>query len=175
MELLDKGNYYASRVKDIKSTIILSISVFVGFLIVSKILTQKVDMFSATLFFLLDIFVIVKLYIYLRCCESNIKHIDKNTVKIEECIIRTQIVSKYKESDDYALIYNNKKSLLCVIDVRTDFDYILKLYSESLYVLAKEGEYVDILIKYKLDKYGNVLDKSFVPLIGTIKKRLYLK
>lgn len=176
MELLDKGNYYTEKIKQIKNAIKVVIGVLGILEIVSAIMAPDIALECFVIISLVGIPLFGLLYFVLRQHKSKLEYIDKMTDKFEEYTVRAQIISKSQESTTHVSgqqgYVSSSTSHLYMVGVRTYSGHTLTIYSESLYMSAREGEYVDVLIKHKLDKNDNLLDKSFTPLLNTISESI---
>lgn len=109
-----------------------------------------------------------------RMNEKKITNIEKNTVKFEKRKIAVEIISKTQETKttvssegDINSVYNQY-----LIGVRTTNGESLTICSKELFVAAREGEYIDIINKRKLDKDNKVLDFLNIPLMNTLRTTL---
>ena len=116
------------------------------------------------------------LYFTLKQHSSKLEYIDKMTDKFDKFVITTQIISKSKETvtnvsgqDGYV---SSTTRHTYIVGVRANNGSALELYSKDLFMSAREGEYIDVLVKQKLDKNEKVLDCSFTPLMDTIKQSI---
>lgn len=177
MELLDKGMMYESKVKQGKVSIILFtllgllwpvFFVFIG----DKDIFLLLIMVSLFMVILVDLIV----YICIRANRSKINKIDEMTDVLDEFIVTTQIISKSQESNTNVSGQQGYVSSSThheyMVGVRTLSGQPLRIYSKNLYMSSREGEYVDILVKQKLDKNKQVLDSSYIPLFDTIKQSI---
>ena len=118
----------------------------------------------------------VVFYYILKHHTSKLEYIDKMTDKFEQFTIRTQIITKSKETTTNVSRNQNyvssRTSHKYIVSVRAEFGGSIEIYSKDLYMSAREGEYIDVLIKRKVDKNGELLDASYIPLLNTIREQI---
>lgn len=123
------------------------------------------------------IFLIIILCFFMKKrAMREILRIQNNTAKFEKFTITAQIISKSRESStSISGTGNNISSRTShdyIVGVRTVNGKLITIGSKELYLGSAEGEFIDILIKQKLDKNGELLDSSHIPLMQTIRATL---
>lgn len=175
MELLDKGKMYNSQIKQIKHSMIF-FSVLVMIIPISAIFFDMMSI--GMILFYLGLIVFINLICYWgrSNLKSKINNIDKMTDVFDEFIVTTQIISKSQESKTNVFgqqgYVSSSTHHTYIVGVRTLSGHPLRICSKNLYMSSREGEYVDIVIKQKLDKNDQVLDSSYIPLLNTIKQSI---
>lgn len=179
MELLDKGIMYESKIKDEKKSMIFLVFSSLVFLILGIVMGSILGgpMFSMMFMgFLVVACLSVISYSKISNYKSEINNIDEMTDVFDEFIITTQIISKAHESN--VSISGDRKDIIgftyneYIVGLRTLSGQSFRVYSKNLYTSSREGEYVDVLVKQKLDKNKQVLDSSYIPLCDTIKQSI---
>lgn len=175
MELLDKGMMHTSKIKQIKVYILLSLIVFLGVPLVFIVIERKIQISS----FILSASLVPIIMIFcfaLKQHISQIKYIDKMTDRFDKFVVTAQIVSKVQESNTRVSgqqgYVSSRTSHTYMVGLRDISGSNFRINSSDLYMSSREGEYVDILVKQKLDKNNNVIDSSYIPIMETIRSTL---
>lgn len=180
MELLDKGLYYKTLMnpKQYKPAIIMTGTI--GTIMYIFMLKSSVDNIKEFLFItgfwafvaFFPIIILIGTTIY---AKKKIKEIDKKTAEFKQSRLTVQIVSKSLESI-LSISTNSESSRVSgttyqqyKVGVRSITGISFTVANESLYMGTKEGEFIDIIVKQKVDKNNNVIDSSHIPLMQTIR------
>ena len=174
MELLEKGLAYQTTIKNLSSKLI---TIIFGLIALLGIWLLKISFeYSSSSIRNLGLFIIIFSITFPMLLKQyfrmKINEIDKKTHNMESFSVEVQIISKSKESttnisDGYGTTYHKY-----IVGVRDSSGRIFTVNSKELYMGAVEGEYIDILIKRKLDINGNILDSAAIPLMNSIRTLL---
>lgn len=117
---------------------------------------------------------------YKKHYKKKIIEIENLTDKFEAYKVTVKIVSKSQEinsrmtvnQNQYGSSIHKSTNQKYLVGIRTESGNSAIIYSKQLYMGSSEGEYIDILVKQKLDKNGNVIDSAHIPLMETIRATL---
>ena len=98
----------------------------------------------------------------------DIKTIQCNIKITVEIISKTQEVKSITASDEDTGLINNQY----LIGTKASNGERFTICSKKLFIEAREGEYIDIMSKRKLDKDNKVLDFLNIPLMNTLRTTL---
>lgn len=180
IELLSKGLRYKAEIDELstkKFKLLMKISFFIAlfFVIISIAYLDSFEFTLLSLAFIAFIFVFPKAYKKNR--EKKIIKIEENTVKFERYRTPGQIISKTQESNttvsvnqnQYGSTINKTTNYKYIVGLRTPKGDIMTVYSKELFLGSREGEYVDIVSKYKIDKNNKIIDFIDIPLMETVR------
>lgn len=115
-----------------------------------------------------------------KSMEKKIIEIEKLTYKFEAYKVTVKIVSKSQEinsrmtvnQNQYGSSIHKSTNQKYLVGIRTESGNSAIINSKQLYMGSSEGEYIDILVKQKLDKNGNIIDSAHIPIMETIRATL---
>lgn len=180
IELLSKGLRYKAQIDELSTKkfklmmTIFSLIALIG-LIISIVVLDSFGLTIASLVYMAGILVSPKYYKKNR--ENKIIKIEENTVKFERYRTPGQIISKTQESNttvsvnqnQYGSTINKTTNYKYIVGLRTPKGDIMTVYSKELFLGSREGEYVDIVSKYKIDKNNKIIDFIDIPLMETVR------
>lgn len=187
MEILDKEFELIRKLKEIKS----SFGYFFGpisgivaiFWVYLSIDSHDIATFglSISLFFVaLSIYCFTYPTRERKKLNKEIAKINNNTAKFEKFTVPTKIISKAQENttEVYGSISNGNGDVSSstyynyIVGLRTTNGNLITIDSKELYMGAVEGEFVDVLVRQKLDKNNMILDSSHTALMHTLRTTL---
>lgn len=178
-EMLDKERFLRKHYKNRKTvmrvfTIMLVCAVGIG-LVMSLISKDffMLEIFSFTFGGLYVIFMPMLLFPNIKA-KRDLEKIKRESHKYEEIVFPAKIISKALESTvnvrgNHMSTSSSTQHVYNVGVRNLNNNDVITLESRELYMGVPEGEVVDIKLKRKLSKYGEVIDYSFIPLLNTVR------
>lgn len=168
MELLDKGMKHNKKIKQAKLSIVYFLFIMVIGIVLGRVLIGSSNSsMNMCIAMMVGVGIIIALLVISYHKRAIIK-IDEITDVFLSDVVTTKVISKSIES----YIENSTKYHDYIVSARTIDNKTIIIYSKDLYMSINKGEYVDILVKEKLDKNRQLVDSSYIPLMDTIKSRI---
>lgn len=182
-DLLDKGLEYKSKIDELSGRYCktcIAIMFFLGIICIAMGMYIGLTIFFVIIGLISLVFSLIFPKVYRKSMEKKIIEIEKLTDKFEAYKVTVKIVSKSQEinsrmtvnQNQYGSSIHKSTNQKYLVGIRTESGNSAVINSKKLYMGSAEGEYIDMLVKQKLDKNGNIIDSSHIPLMETIRATL---